>query len=549
MPVHGGVVPAGAPAAGPSPSLPPWIYAALGGVGVLALFGVVLMGRLVMGIGAGQPANPADSGRVAAAGPESPPPATAPAPTVPTETPSPGDVVATATLAGLSTADKNPRPSDPAPGTTNTPAAAESPAPAAGGPAPLSTAQLVARCEPSVALVKGKVSSGTGFLIRPGVIATNAHVIEGEFLSDLEVRFPSAPDGQQGPAPVELLFEDTRRDLAFLKVASGLPALQVAPTYTFIKGDDITIIGNPGLGDDVVLENAVSRGVMSSKTTLEGLNYLQLSIAINPGNSGGPVFDPAGRVIGVATLKSSKAEALAFCIPVEEVNAGLARLDSQPGTATAAMASRHQSQLAFQMLTTAGVLYSIGLDARAGVLRTIRAVSGSINLLPSEELQKLNAILTQLDEKQFSLADGHVAELGRDPALPQVVRREYQDLAANYKAMKALYAHPSLPADQYAARVQKLKAQHLRLVKALSASLKAEVPPKLLAILESRPATGQPTMAVAEIVPSPVQSRMLRSRPGMNPRGPNGPPLSPAQAARQRALELRDRARGRRIGQ
>ncbi len=73
MPVHGGAVPAGAPTAGPSPSLPPWIYAALGGVGVLALIGVVLLGRLVMGIGAGQPANPADNGRVAAAGPESPP--------------------------------------------------------------------------------------------------------------------------------------------------------------------------------------------------------------------------------------------------------------------------------------------------------------------------------------------------------------------------------------------------------------------------------------------------------------------------------------------
>ena len=254
-----------------------------------------------------------------------------------------------------------------------------------------------------------------------------------------------------------------------------------------------------------------------------------MSIAINPGNSGGPVFDPAGRVIGVATLKSSKAEALAFCIPVEEVNAGLARLDSQPATAASAMASRHQSQLAFQMLTTAGVLYSIGLEARAGVLRTIRAVNGSINLLPSEELKKFNEVLSQLDEKQFSLADGHVAELSQDPALPQVVRREYQDLAANYKAMKDLYAHPSLPADQYASRVQKLKAQHLRLVKAMSANLKAEVPPKLLAILDSRPMVGQPTMAVVEFVPSPVQSRMLRNRPGVNPRGPNGQPLSPAQ--------------------
>ena len=38
---------------------------------------------------------------------------------------------------------------------------------------PLTTAQIVARREPSVALIKGKVSSGTGFLVRYGVIATN----------------------------------------------------------------------------------------------------------------------------------------------------------------------------------------------------------------------------------------------------------------------------------------------------------------------------------------------------------------------------------------
>ena len=28
-------------------------------------------------------------------------------------------------------------------------------------------------------------------------------------------------------------------------MASGLPALEIAPSYTFIKGDDITIIGKP----------------------------------------------------------------------------------------------------------------------------------------------------------------------------------------------------------------------------------------------------------------------------------------------------------------
>ena len=61
--------------------------------------------------------------------------------------------------------------------------------------------------------------------------------------------------------PAELLFEDPKHcDLAFLGVASDHSALEIAPTYAFLKGEDVMVIGNPGLGDEVVLENAISRG-------------------------------------------------------------------------------------------------------------------------------------------------------------------------------------------------------------------------------------------------------------------------------------------------
>jgi S1-C subfamily serine protease len=99
-----------------------------------------------------------------------------------------------------------------------------------------------------------------------------------------------------------------------------------------------------------VLENAISRGVMSSKTVIEDMSYRQLSIAINPGNSGGPVFDSAGRVIGLATLKSTKAESMGFSIPVEDLNAAIAKL----APAKHGMGSRHRTQVALKRLTTAG---------------------------------------------------------------------------------------------------------------------------------------------------------------------------------------------------
>jgi len=481
-----------------------------------------------------------------------------------TESPRParpaGDPTA-ATTAPLASIDP-PRPPaaplagiDPPSAPAAPPAAAETSVstPVVPGPAgtPLTTAEIVARCDRSVALIKGKVSSGTGFLVRHGIVATNAHVIEEEFLSNLEVRFPSAPSGNQGPLAAQLLYEDRKRDLAFLAVKSDLPALLVAPKYAFLKGEDITVIGNPGLGDEVVLENAISRGVMSSKTVIDGMNYHQMNIAINPGNSGGPVFDSVGRVIGVATLKSTKAEAMGFCIPVEDVNAALSKV----GPARVEVASRHRALLAFKTLTIAGAVYAVALDVRAGILRSAPAGGSNANLLPNEDVQKLHQVVTSLDEKVFSLVDNELPRLKNDPALAQTSQRGYQDLSANYKAMKNLYANPNRLADQYAAQIQNLKAQHLRLVQSLRKDLRIEVPPQLLAVLERGSPVGQPPGMVAEFVPFQIRPRMLHGRLGPGLDGPIGPrmpgipdPMQQARermkAARDRMQDMRNRARG-----
>ncbi len=553
--------------------LPSWVYATLGGAAVLVVGLAVVLIR-TFSSGSTQPDKPefasqpaarailevaaADNGSGASAtataadqGPVSSPSTSIvnnSAPSVfPSSPPAASDSTAPPPLASnasppaaSSAAVANGSRSKPQPDPNSQASVADSPA----GGARLTTAQIVARWEPSVALIKGKTSSGTGFLVRQGVIATNAHVIEGEFISNLEVRFPSAPPDKQGPLPAELLYEDPKRDLAFLAVSSDLPAVEIALTYKFVKGEDITVIGNPGLGDEIVLENAISRGVLSSKTVIDGQNFVQLSASVNPGNSGGPVFDQAGRVIGVVTLKSTKAEALTFCIPLEDLQAAMTRV----GPARPDLASHHRAELAFKLLTTAGALYAIGLDVRSAVLQTAAPGNAGVNLLPNEDVQKFDELLTTLDQKLFSLVDGEIPQLRTDRALSTGTQSRYQDLAANYKAMKNLYANARRPADQYVVQAQRLRTRHLQLVQSLKNDLKIEVPPKLVAILQQRTAGvgGQPPTLVAEIVPSQVQSRLLRGR--LIQRGPIGSRLpgattNPAQAARERMQNLRNRTR------
>lgn len=97
----------------------------------------------------------------------------------------------------------------------------------------------------------------------------------------------------------------------------------MAGAYVFRKGEDITIIGNPGVGGDLVLENAVTRRILSTKAEIGGQKFYQMAASINPGNSGGRAFNARGQVIGVATLKSAKQEALAFSIPLKNLLAAI----------------------------------------------------------------------------------------------------------------------------------------------------------------------------------------------------------------------------------
>ena len=54
-------------------------------------------------------------------------------------------------------------------------------------------------------------------------------------------------------------------DLAILEIDSNLPFLELAPNHRFTRGEDVTVIGNPGLDNDVVLENAVSRSMWQAR--------------------------------------------------------------------------------------------------------------------------------------------------------------------------------------------------------------------------------------------------------------------------------------------
>jgi len=188
----------------------------------------------------------------------------------------------------------------------------------------LTAQMLVAKCAPSVAMIEFENTRGSGFLVDSDLLATNAHVVGNRNNAVVRVSFPSAEGENKGPLNGRVVFIDTDRDLALVRVESKLPFLKLGNSDQLNKGEDIVVIGSPGLGPNNVLVNAISKGVYSTTVDLKGAgSFLHMSLAINPGNSGGPAFNDRGEVVGMVTAKGVKVEGVALCVPANDLKSAI----------------------------------------------------------------------------------------------------------------------------------------------------------------------------------------------------------------------------------
>jgi S1-C subfamily serine protease len=341
-------------------------------------------------------------------------------------------------------------------------------------PRVLTTEELVARSEKSVALIRSGPASGTGFLLAPGILATNAHVLRLGALEQIKVCFPSAPNGKDLVRVRSLLHLDLKRDLAFLEVEADWPPLPLAGAYEFRRGQDVVVIGNPGFGDGQVLENAVSRGVMSSQLEIRGHFYYQLGIAVNPGNSGGPVFDQRGQVIGMVTLKARQQEGVGFCIPAKDLQAGLDLAEAQTPQGKARLAARHDAQVVFRRLATANRVCTEALKMYVEGAREAEAngmsVADGIRAAADKVLPQVN----EINRKLISDLDPILRRVVADEDLPESVRTDLADLERLYRDQKGSLRMPPANLRVLVSRVDSLSKRLTALLRSLTGELGLE---------------------------------------------------------------------------
>lgn len=162
-------------------------------------------------------------------------------------------------------------------------------------------------------IVDAAQARGAGYMLRPGIIATNAHVVRGMRIGEI-VFVRLAPDGPD--APSRLIARSATLDLALLEappqIERRMRASGADRPFGALAGRVIDEQTIEGIGPGLVVEGTQAR----------------------PGHSGSPVFDMSGRFVGMLSAVRSISAAADVASAFEPV--GRSRQETQAFVLSAA---------------------------------------------------------------------------------------------------------------------------------------------------------------------------------------------------------------------
>ncbi len=178
-----------------------------------------------------------------------------------------------------------------------------------------------------------KYGSGSGVVIAKEYVLTNYHVVE-----DAHSLKVSIGDDEENLYDATVVASDADKDVAVLSVP-GLPLdpVELGNSEELAVGDWVVCIGNPiGFTGTATagIVSGLNREIASDNTSFDKYgrasqvvnSMIQTDAAINSGNSGGGMFNTAGQLVGIPTLKysgtryssSAAIESIGMCIPINE---------------------------------------------------------------------------------------------------------------------------------------------------------------------------------------------------------------------------------------
>jgi S1-C subfamily serine protease len=184
-------------------------------------------------------------------------------------------------------------------------------------------------------------AQGSGFVVSSkGTVLTSAHVVTtagqgGGRTRRARTLYVQFSDGDRVPATI--VGYDLFDDVAVVRVDPKGHVLHPVPlgdSDRVLVGAPVAAIGSPFGNSDslsVGVVSAIRRSIPSLTTNYDLIDAIQTDAPINHGNSGGPLFDAAGRVIGInAQIRSSNGssgfEGVGFAVPIDSARRSMTQI-------------------------------------------------------------------------------------------------------------------------------------------------------------------------------------------------------------------------------
>jgi S1-C subfamily serine protease len=172
----------------------------------------------------------------------------------------------------------------------------------------------------------GGVVEGSGFVVSPGVVVTNAHVVAG-------VDTPYIIDNH-GQHQANVIWFDPNLDLAVLTASNLAGSPLPISVVTAANSTPSVVLGFPGGGNfsaapALVLNSFTATGRNIYNQGQTNRSIYEVKAKVIPGNSGGPLVDADGTVIGIIFAESTTYNNVGYALtmqqPLNEIHQALKR--------------------------------------------------------------------------------------------------------------------------------------------------------------------------------------------------------------------------------
>jgi S1-C subfamily serine protease len=180
----------------------------------------------------------------------------------------------------------------------------------------------VARAGLSIVKITGvapacnREQEGSGWVVAPERVVTNAHVVAGTGSETVRIQ------GVGRSYDAHVVVFDPKRDLAVLSVP-GLPAPPSTLGTDLLRADGAVVAGFP-LDGPYRLDSARVRDILAATgADIYGSpgvvrQVYSLYARVQPGNSGGPLLSPSGAVVGVVFARSLDDVQTGYALTLDE---------------------------------------------------------------------------------------------------------------------------------------------------------------------------------------------------------------------------------------